>query len=83
MKVRLWTLGSFEHRVIPGKQSIEKLRQLISNLTYGEDGYADVVWGPDLMVTVVEVDENLNDVIETPTVDDGRIRILVEKKEVE
>lgn len=44
--VRLWTLGSLEHKIIPKKAILDKLRSILSSHVMG--GTIDLVWGPDL-----------------------------------
>lgn len=46
MKIRLWTMGSLEHRIIPTKAAVEKLRNIIKE-NHG-DGVLNLVWGDDL-----------------------------------
>lgn len=52
MKIRLWTLGNLEHKIVPTKESIQKLRDILAQNNDGE--YQDLVWGPELSVTVLE-----------------------------
>ena len=44
--VRLWTVGSLEHGVVPNKGSLEKVRDMVASCVAG--GAADLVYGPDL-----------------------------------
>lgn len=44
--IRLWNLGSFEHKVYPTRAAINKLRRILSNSTGG--GVLNLVWGPEL-----------------------------------
>lgn len=44
--IRLWTLGDLEHKIIPKKPAIDKLRDILSSNVGG--GTMDLVWGPDL-----------------------------------
>lgn len=44
--VRLWTLGSLEHKIIPQKPILQKLRSILAEHVTG--GTIDLVWGPDL-----------------------------------
>jgi hypothetical protein len=44
--VRLWTLGSLEHKIIPQKPILDTLRKILSSHVMG--GTIDLVWGPDL-----------------------------------
>ena len=47
--IRLWTLGSFEHKVLPTKEGINKLRNILASNTGG--GCMELVYGPELKFT--------------------------------
>ena len=44
--VRLWKLGSLEHKIAPTKAATAKLAQILGNNVGG--GTMDIIWGPDL-----------------------------------
>ena len=44
--VRLWKLGSLDHKILPNKASIDKLRNILASNVGG--GTMDLVWGPEL-----------------------------------
>ena len=44
--IRLWTLGSLEHKILPNKGAINKLRDILSSNVGG--GTMELVWGPEL-----------------------------------
>lgn len=44
--IRLWNVGSLEHKIIPKKDVINKLRDIIASNTGG--GTMDLIWGPEL-----------------------------------
>lgn len=44
--IRLWTLGSLEHKILPTKAAINKLRDILSSNVGG--GTMELVWGPEL-----------------------------------
>ncbi len=44
--IRLWTIGSLDHKIVPREGIINKLRNIIASNTGG--GTFDLVWGPDL-----------------------------------
>lgn len=44
--VRLWRLGSLEHKIMPREGAIEKLSHILGNHVHG--GSIDLVWGPDV-----------------------------------
>ena len=45
-QIRLWKIGSLEHKIIPKKDVINKLRDIIASNTGG--GTMDLIWGPEL-----------------------------------
>ena len=47
--IRLWTLGDFEHKILPTKEGIDRLRNILANNTGG--GTMELVWGPELKFT--------------------------------
>ena len=44
--VRLWTVGNLDHKIIPTKAAINKLRDILASNVGG--GTMDLVWGPEL-----------------------------------
>ena len=44
--IRLWTLGSLEHKILPNKAAINKLRDVLASNVGG--GTMELVWGPEL-----------------------------------
>lgn len=47
--IRLWTLGDLENKIIPTKQVLNKLRDILASNVGG--GTMDLVWGPELKFT--------------------------------
>ena len=47
--VRLWTVGDLDHKIIPTKAAITKLRDILASNVGG--GTMDLVWGPELKFT--------------------------------
>ena len=47
--IRLWTLGDLEHKILPNKSAINKLRNILANNVGG--GTMELVWGPELKFT--------------------------------
>jgi len=69
---RVWTLGNIEHKLFPTAASIAKLRELINS------DEEDIIWGPDLTVTVLDGEDMILTPVETK---DGRIVMAVNVKE--
>jgi hypothetical protein len=44
--IRLWTLGDLDHKILPNKAAINKLRDILASNVGG--GTMDLVWGPEL-----------------------------------
>lgn len=74
-KVRLWTLGSLEHKILPTVEGIAKLREILKQNNDGE--YFDLVRGPELSVKEIEVSDNCTreEILEL-----GRLDALFPKK---
>tara|TARA_Y100001938_G_scaffold130763_1_gene187089 strand:- start:1488 stop:3500 length:2013 start_codon:yes stop_codon:yes gene_type:complete len=47
--IRLWTLGSLDHKILPNKNAINKLRNILASNVGG--GTMELVWGPELTYT--------------------------------
>lgn len=47
--IRLWTLGNFEYKVLPTKEGINRLRNILASNTGG--GTMELVYGPELKFT--------------------------------
>lgn len=47
--IRLWTLGNLEHKILPNKSAINKLRDILASNVGG--GTMELVWGPELSFT--------------------------------
>jgi hypothetical protein len=47
--IRLWTLGNLEHKILPSKTAINKLRDILASNVGG--GTMELVWGPELTFT--------------------------------
>ena len=47
--IRLWTIGSLDHKILPNKAAINKLRDILASNVGG--GTMELVWGPELSYT--------------------------------
>lgn len=47
--IRLWTLGNLDHKILPNKSAINKLREILHSNVGG--GTMELVWGPELSYT--------------------------------
>ena len=46
--IRLWTIGSLDHKILPNKAAINKLRDILAS---NVGGTMELVWGPELSYT--------------------------------
>lgn len=56
-KIRLWRLGSLEHKIIPTKEAVEKLRNIL--IQAQDEELTDLVWGPELSVEMYEISDKV------------------------
>lgn len=69
MILRLWKLGSLEHKVVPTADNIKTLEEKLAFLFSSGKGTVDLVWGPDLTLEVHEIGEgvgNLDKIVYEP-----------------
>lgn len=60
MKIRLWKLGSLEHKLMPTKETVERL----ANILFNTSEVKDIIWGPDISVQEIEVSgDDLNVIV--------------------
>jgi len=52
--IRIWKMGSLEHKIFPNNAAIQKLSSILLNHTAG--GAIDLIWGPDLTVEETKTD---------------------------
>ena len=68
--IRLWKLGHINHEnlsnsIIPTKDMIEKLRQILTEEVKG--GVLDIVWGPDIELEIFQYpdEEDVIDIVKS------------------
>jgi hypothetical protein len=52
MQIRIWKLGSLEHRMLPTEAAIDQLWNILDEWDGVSD--LDVVWGPDLTLEIYD-----------------------------
>lgn len=52
--IRLWKLGSLEHRILPTEEAISRLADMLMNNVGG--GSMDLIWGPEIDVVETKTD---------------------------
>ncbi len=52
--VRIWKLGSLEHKILPSEGQLTKLAEMLANSVGG--GVIDITWGPDIELLTTETD---------------------------
>ena len=56
-RIVIWKLGSLEHKILPTRAAVDKLRNILAkNIDSNEDMH--LVWGPELSVEVIEIGED-------------------------
>ena len=61
----LWKLGHIDknnvlNSIIPTREYIEKFKEILkSSLTTSPDGTVSLIWGPDIDVELVEIDDDV------------------------
>ena len=53
-KIRVWKLGSLEHKVLPTREAISKLKELLEE-NLGKQEILDIIW--DCKLTVEEYED--------------------------
>jgi hypothetical protein len=70
-RLRIWKLGSLEHKILPTEQAIETLATKIQEMLDNWDGKSDLdlIWGPELTVETHPVTgEELNVITKSPNI---------------
>jgi hypothetical protein len=57
--VRMWKLGSLEHKILPNNSAINKLSDILLNHVGG--GTMDLIWGPD--IELIETSTDLSNIL--------------------
>jgi hypothetical protein len=71
MKIIVWKLGSLEHKIFPTEAAILKLKDMLLKLRDDKTSdIKDLIYGPDLTVEEVDMD-NLEDCF-IQTIQDGK-----------
>jgi hypothetical protein len=55
MKIRLWKLGSLDHRIMPGPATFGKFRDILREASESGRQTFDIVWDPAISVQEIEV----------------------------
>ncbi len=79
MKIRLWKLGSLEHRITPTQQGLNKLRNILKEST-AKSGEIDIVWGPELNVELIEIEDDVKNYIVN---EEGKLELIEPNDEVD
>ncbi len=72
MKIRLWKLGSLEHKVLPTQECVQKFRDVLKECTE-KDGEYDLVWNPAITVELVEIEDDIKNYIVN---EEGKLELL-------
>ncbi len=58
-QIRLWKLGDLDRNILPTPQAMQRLAEILSQ------NPTDIIWGPELNVEVIQIDDNENKTIVT------------------
>jgi len=78
MKIRLWKLGSLEHKILPTQKRIQEFRDVLKEWTE-KDGEYDLVWGPEITVELVEIEDDVKNYIVN---EEGKLELVEPDKEL-
>ena len=51
--LRIWKLGSLEHKIFPTEKAVAKLAELLMN-----EEATDIIWGPELTHEKIEISDD-------------------------
>src|SRR5688572_21197853 len=61
LQIRLWRLGSLEHKLMPTPKAFERLREVLQGINEGE--IADIIWDQAIDLSIIDVDHEGVDVV--------------------
>lgn len=71
MKIRLWRLGSLEHKIQPSVQAVEKLRSILASAP--DDAKSlDIIW--DAAIDVSVIDDVAIDIVGDVMNEEGKVK---------
>ena len=79
-KIRIWKLGSLEYRIFPSEEAARRLNDILTSFSAKhDDEIQDIIWGPDLEVLEVGVDDAIEDYVveKMETSSDGKYVTIV------
>ena len=79
MKIRLWKLGSLEHNLVPTKEGIDKLRNILKE-GIKNGGELEIVWGPEIHCELVEIEDDVKNYIVN---EEGKLELIEPNDEVD
>jgi len=53
-KIRLWTLGNLEHKILPTKEGLEAFKKELERVEKSEKDIENIVWGPEVTLTTTD-----------------------------
>lgn len=60
MRVRLWKLGSLDHRIAASPRAFDRLREVLQGIK-PDDPLTDIIWDPAISVCEIEINpEGIN-----------------------
>lgn len=58
-KIRLWTIGNLEHKIIPTAREVADFREKLMEALSSDKDVEDIIWGPSVSVTCIEASDDI------------------------
>jgi len=58
-KIRLWKMGSVEHKITPTKEAVVKLTQILAKAKESGEDILELIWDDAIDVKTVEGDDDV------------------------
>jgi hypothetical protein len=55
-KIRIWRLGSLEHRIVPTPKAMNRLTKILQDKLPANPEVLDIVWGPELTIEEITLE---------------------------
>lgn len=66
--IRLWRLGSLQHKIVPTPRAQQKLADILND-GVTDDNVLDIIWGPDIDCQVISGD------VDSVEIKDGNLKL--------
>lgn len=80
--IRVWKLGSLEHRIFPTEAAVKRLADMLAKAVEGKS--LDIIWGPELDVMWMPMSDGVNLVcdagIKIEKIDDKTMKVTIDEQ---